>query len=616
MEQASAKITLLLGQLSQEQFDRKGILKELFMITRTTKSTTGWDPKLNVEVCKTIALFVSQDYSDDIRALIYNIYTNVLSVEHAGKILEMRILKDPEEVLRRLTDHFNKLTLECGNGLAFARSENKADTQGRLKEHTAGPHGESTQTTDYKPKWLPNSLKWKETYQELVSSVKEGKLTLTIIGNGSMKYVNKDEFRIAMGKNGTEVFLGLRDDGTEIAIKKMTRCNYEVLKNEEGFLRLPELDYSSIVRYMAFAEDENFGYLGLQLCECTLEEYIKTHGDDGQRKTVVFQVLKGLRVLHCQDRPILHRDLKPQNVLIDVNGRARLADFGISRRLPKDQTTYRTGKDGTRCWMAKETLSEKDETKIPYKSSSDIQVAGMLIYYILSRGHHPFGEESFEFEYNIVKGIYALEHVQDVLAKDLIKWMIDAEPEKRPKVEECLNHAFFWNPYRKVEYLKKIGDRKEVERYKDADQEFISSLDKCAGDGAFNGWKHTFPPELMEKMEGKKKCYPENTLGLLRFIRNLHHHAKEAAEMDLLMMFPNLMEYVYIFAKSKGWNYETPLMEMCRTELPQIYGITTIVASTPKNSEADVPLSVQESPRIFTLPTANEHLAGLRRFSI
>ncbi|KAJ4948726.1 hypothetical protein JOQ06_020251 [Pogonophryne albipinna] len=527
MEQASAKITLLLGQLSQEQPDRKCILEELFMITRTTRGTTDWDPKLNVEVCKTIAPFVSQDYSDDIQALIYNIYKNVLSVEHAGKILEMRILKDPEEVLRRLTDHFSKLTLECGNGLAFARSENKADTQGSLKEHTAGPDGESTQTTDYEPEWHPNSLKWNETYQELVSSVKEGKLTLTRIG--SMEYVNKDEFRIAMGNNGTEVFLGLRDDGNEIAIKKMTRCNYEVLKNEEGFLRLPELDYSSIVRYMAFAEDENFGYLGLQLCEYTLEEYIKTHDDDGQRKTVVFQVLKGLRVLHCQDRPILHRDLKPQNVLIDVNGRARLADFGISRQLPKDQTTYCTGKAGTRCWMAKETLSEKDQTKIPYKSSSDIQVAGMLIYYILSRGHHPFGDEPYEFEYNIVKGIYTLDHVQDVLAKDLIEWMIDAEPKNRPKVEECLNHPFFWNPY----------------------------------------------------------------------------SPKEAAEMDLLMMFPNLVEYVYIFAKSKGWNYETPLMEMCRTELSQIYGITTIVASTPKNSEADVPLSVQESPRISTLPTAN-----------
>ena len=44
------------------------------------------------------------------------------------------------------------------------------------------------------------------------------------------------------------------------------------------------------------------------------------------------------------------------------------------RRGPKDQTTYCTGKAGTKYWMAKETLLG-DETKIPYKSSSDIQVS-------------------------------------------------------------------------------------------------------------------------------------------------------------------------------------------------------------------------------------------------
>uniref|UniRef100_A0A8C2XSH4 Ankyrin n=1 Tax=Cyclopterus lumpus TaxID=8103 RepID=A0A8C2XSH4_CYCLU len=53
-------------------------------------------------------------------------------------------------------------------------------------------------------------------------------------------------------------------------------------------------------------------------------------------------------------------------------GRARLADFGISRRLDKGQTTYCTSSAGTKCWMAKETLA--DEGDIPYKSSTDIQV--------------------------------------------------------------------------------------------------------------------------------------------------------------------------------------------------------------------------------------------------
>lgn len=76
------------------------------------------------------------------------------------------------------------------------------------------------------------------------------------------------------------------------------------------------------------------------------------------------------------------------------------------------------------------------------------KVSGMLIYYILSGGHHPFGKKSFECEYNIHKGIYTLDHLQDVVARDLVMWMIQEEPKSRPKVEECLSHPFFWTTER------------------------------------------------------------------------------------------------------------------------------------------------------------------------
>ncbi|TKS92758.1 Serine/threonine-protein kinase/endoribonuclease IRE2 [Collichthys lucidus] len=377
----------------------------------------------------------------------------------------------------------------------------------------------------------------------------------------------------------------------------MSKCNYQELKNEEGILRLPKLYDAFIVRYIDFEEDENFGYLGLQLCEYSLEEHIGKM--DGGQKELVFQVLDSLKALHCRNPQILHRDLKPQNVLIDVNGRARLADFGISRRLLTGQTTLLTGSAGTKCWMAKETLDVR--SKAAYKSSTDIQVAGMLIYYILSGGHHPFGDIPCVCEYNIHTGKYTLDHVQDVVAKDLIERMIDGEPKNRPKVEECLSHPFFWTTDRIVEYLKEVGNRKEVENCRSVDPELISSLDNCVGNESFKQWKKEFSPELVEKLEGKKKKkpYPDDMLGLLRFIRNLYaHYPEDASKVDLVSMFPDLFGCTYKFAKSQGWNSEPLLKEMFRTKEFPREDSTAKAVKTTTNSDEHLGLSVQESQHV------------------
>uniref|UniRef100_A0A4W5KYF3 Protein kinase domain-containing protein n=1 Tax=Hucho hucho TaxID=62062 RepID=A0A4W5KYF3_9TELE len=330
-------------------------------------------------------------------------------------------------------------TQENNTCLAFNTSSTPVEESGLDECSSVKPFKPTTDTSPLKRKWHKVSKRW-ETQLEKLANMDESKVDRV----GNLTIVDDAEFYIAKGSDGTEVFLGLRDDGTEVAVKRMTRLNYQVLKNEEEFLRLPKLDNPYIVRYVDFAEDKIFGYLVLQLCEYTLDEYIKDHlpkDNPHILKEMVHDVLSSLGVLHSKDTNILHRDIKPQNVLIDVTGRARLADFGISRQLTTGQTTVKTRSAGTKCWMARETFDE--DSDIRYKRSTDIQVVGMLTYYVLSGGHHPFGRGP-RCESNILDGKYNLDNVVDEVAKDLIEWMINEDPKKRPTVEETLDHPYFW----------------------------------------------------------------------------------------------------------------------------------------------------------------------------
>ena len=158
-----------------------------------------------------------------------------------------------------------------------------------------------------KRNWNRRSKRWSQQLQELANTT-DGSDKIVKVGN--VVIGKADEFRI----DGTEVFLGLREDGTEVAVRR-AKDDCEVLKNEKDFLCL--IDDASIVRYWDFVEDENYGYLCLQLCECTLEDHIKNQSlSESVRRAIAEQVLKGLNKLHCQNPPILHRNLKPQNVLI------------------------------------------------------------------------------------------------------------------------------------------------------------------------------------------------------------------------------------------------------------------------------------------------------------
>ena len=139
----------------------------------------------------------------------------------------------------------------------------------------------------------------------------------------------------------------------------------------------------------------------------------------------------------------LHRDLKPSNVLVDVDGHMRLADFGISRVLNEDESTVHTNGEGTEGWMPAEVIEGKNQGIAErYKRKSDVHVSGMIAFFILTKGEHPFCPHSERMS-NIGKGKPVNLHIlEDLEARGFISRLIHRYIDKRPYIDQALEHPF------------------------------------------------------------------------------------------------------------------------------------------------------------------------------
>ena len=242
--------------------------------------------------------------------------------------------------------------------------------------------------------------------------------------------------------------------GRAVAVKRLLQDFVTLAAREVSILQESD-DHPNVIRYYYQESQANFLYIALELCPASLADIIESPDQFLEisaafdPKRALRQITSGLRHLHSLK--LVHRDIKPQNILIssakrnggkDRGHRMLISDFGLCKKLEVDQTSFLPTAHGAMAagtvgWRAPEILrgevslvestgddSQSSRGSVGTVSGSsasgkptrltklvDIFALGCLFYYTLTNGAHPFGDR-FEREVNILKNMKNLEGLE------------------------------------------------------------------------------------------------------------------------------------------------------------------------------------------------------------
>ncbi|KAJ8932532.1 hypothetical protein NQ318_000649 [Aromia moschata] len=175
-------------------------------------------------------------------------------------------------------------------------------------------------------------------------------------------------------------------DGTFVALKVISKRGRSA-KELKGFRRECEiqrdLHHPNIIQMLDSFETENEIVVITEFAHKVLTTVLGKEGylPEERVQPIVWDLVSALYYLHSNR--VLHRDLKPQNILLDLKNRAKLCDFGFARNMSTG-THVLTSIKGTPLYMAPELIDEQ-----PYDYNADLWSLGCIIYELLL-GTPPF----------------------------------------------------------------------------------------------------------------------------------------------------------------------------------------------------------------------------------
>ncbi|XP_075653823.1 G-type lectin S-receptor-like serine/threonine-protein kinase SD2-5 [Castanea sativa] len=192
-------------------------------------------------------------------------------------------------------------------------------------------------------------------------------------------------FKNKLGEGGFgTVFEGTLINNTKVAVKRLDGFS-QIKKSFLAEVKtIGNIHHFNLVRLIGFCVEKSHKLLVYEyMSKGSLDKWVFHKNpemllDWQQRKKIIIDIARGLTYLHddCRQK-IVHLDIKPHNILLDDNFNAKVADFGLSKLVDRDQSQVVTTMRGTPGYMAPEWLSSVITEKV------DVYSFGVVLLEIL-----------------------------------------------------------------------------------------------------------------------------------------------------------------------------------------------------------------------------------------